>query len=1110
MALDGLLTLGAGIVGGIAGFFVAGPQGAAIGFSIGASIGAGFEDKPGVETGRIADLRVTGSSYGDPISRVYGTCSAPGSMIWTSDLIEKSSTKKEGGGLFSSGTEVTTYRYKMDLAILACEGPVEGIARLWANGELVLNLRADAGAQEITTDSGPWDSITFYTGSETQLPDPLIESYEGVGNVSALRGMAYFVIKGLKVKKFFNKAPNWKIEIVKDSTTSSPPTIVNAYSSTNTLSGRNAGRYDQGTIITGRIDTAGLNDNYQFDHYVERFDLFGNLLESEKFEVREASTSSSGEQHICANDPYFALHFNIQAPGSQLRLYYRGEQVSILSSGSGPLDTEDYEAYGRDQQRTIKRRKNGLIYWVTVAGNAKGLIRYTSVDDKPTFNSDKSRYFNDIAAAGGTSETPGNNVNHWIYPDAENEDRLFWLYTQAGVSDEYYITYLDLDFQELAHWGKSTTNIPIDDQMSRNFLIGEGYCLKKRSNVSAIIDLHTFDAATDNSDWTRDSVTGEGSSNNSAVVPLGTWGVATLDEIVTRVGLITPAGQSLQSIVEAIHADAGYDAADYDLSGLTGTVKGFRIPGPASGRDSIQQLQLTNYFDLIEADYQIQGVMRGGSSVATITADELAAHMADESMPDQVERENADSLELPRFISVTYLNDGGNYETGTQSASRQVTESNKESNVSLNVVLDDDEAMRSAHVILYNEHQNAATLRFRITEKYQKLTPADPITITDDGEAAVVRLVTINENLRGMLECSGVPEWPDVYTQIVNGSPSSTPYDEAVALNGPARLLWLDIPILNNLDDYAGVYAGASGYLATWTGHDFYQLDPITNKFENLLATFTESGRGGVATDALADFTGGGIDYENTVTVYLSNPGDSLTSAAESDVVTSGYINRCALKSGDYWEIFQFITATDNGDGTWTLSGLIRARNGTNYATAGHAAGDTFAQIDSDVYIRLKYLDSDIGTSISHKLIGKDQVAEDVETLGLAFQGVALLPFAPALVEAALSGSDWVVDWIPRTRYTPGIVNNQARGDDPEIASYTVDFLNGSTVVRSETVAVGTETYTYTAAQQTTDFGSTQSDIVVIVYQKGDTLATEGHGLQLDTSTETLSIVDPK
>ena len=48
--------------------------------------------------------------------------------------------------------------------------------------------------------------------------------------------------------------------------------------------------------------------------------------------------------------------------------------------------------------------------------------------------------------------------------------------------------------------------------------------------------------------------------------------------------------------------------------------------------------------------------------------------------------------------------------------------------------------------------------------------------------------------------------------------------------------------------------------------------------------------------------------------------------------------------------------------------------------------------------------------------------------------------------------------------------------------AYEVDVMNGSTVVRTIT-GLTAPTCTYTAAQQTTDFGSPQAAVTVRVYQ---------------------------
>jgi hypothetical protein len=48
--------------------------------------------------------------------------------------------------------------------------------------------------------------------------------------------------------------------------------------------------------------------------------------------------------------------------------------------------------------------------------------------------------------------------------------------------------------------------------------------------------------------------------------------------------------------------------------------------------------------------------------------------------------------------------------------------------------------------------------------------------------------------------------------------------------------------------------------------------------------------------------------------------------------------------------------------------------------------------------------------------------------------------------------------------------------------TYDIDVLNGSIVVR--TINATTNAATYSAAQQTTDFGSPQSSVTVKVYQR--------------------------
>ena len=198
------LVLGA--VGAMAGSFVGGPMGASIGWSIGAALG-GLVDPPDAikqQGPRLGDLKLQASSYGAPIPVIYGTVRVAGNVIWASEIRETATTTTEGG---KGGPEVetTTYTYAADVAISIGEGELVGVSRLWANNQLVANFS--------TTSTDIAESVVFYSGTETQLPDPTMESALGVGQVPAYRGQAYIVFENLQLADYGNRVPNFEFEI---------------------------------------------------------------------------------------------------------------------------------------------------------------------------------------------------------------------------------------------------------------------------------------------------------------------------------------------------------------------------------------------------------------------------------------------------------------------------------------------------------------------------------------------------------------------------------------------------------------------------------------------------------------------------------------------------------------------------------------------------------------------------------------------------------------------------------------------------------------------------------------------------------------------------------
>lgn len=188
---------------GAVGTFFGGPLG---GF-IGSAIGSLIDNKlfPMKAQGpRLSDLRVTSANYGDTLPVMYGeTFRLAGKLIWTTGLIETIRRTKQGG---KGGPTVTTteYSYRASVALALCEGEVSELVKIYCNGKVIYD--ADAGI----TSPGIYSAVTFYPGSFSQTPSPVIQAHVGAGLTPAYRGTCYVVIADLQLADFGNRLPNFE------------------------------------------------------------------------------------------------------------------------------------------------------------------------------------------------------------------------------------------------------------------------------------------------------------------------------------------------------------------------------------------------------------------------------------------------------------------------------------------------------------------------------------------------------------------------------------------------------------------------------------------------------------------------------------------------------------------------------------------------------------------------------------------------------------------------------------------------------------------------------------------------------------------------------------
>ncbi|RHZ92684.1 hypothetical protein D1114_16965 [Cereibacter sphaeroides] len=204
------LVLGAAgaAIGGSIGGAILGVSAATIGGFIGSTIGSVVDSwivsslapTQRIEGPRLDSLRITSSTEGAVIPRVYGRMRMGGNIIWATDFREETKTTTQGGGKGGGGGKVKTteYLYYASFAVALCEGPITGIGRIWADGK----------PMDLSGVTWSW-----YPGDEAQSADPFIAARMGAASTPAYRGTAYVVFEELALSTYGNRLPQLSFEV---------------------------------------------------------------------------------------------------------------------------------------------------------------------------------------------------------------------------------------------------------------------------------------------------------------------------------------------------------------------------------------------------------------------------------------------------------------------------------------------------------------------------------------------------------------------------------------------------------------------------------------------------------------------------------------------------------------------------------------------------------------------------------------------------------------------------------------------------------------------------------------------------------------------------------
>ena len=1036
-----MASLALGAVGG----FLFGP----IGFLVGSFIG-NLLFPPKADP--LPNLRLQTSQYGLMIPLVYGTDRLSGQVVWQ----DTPKQHKSGG---KGGAETKTTTYSDSFAVKICKGPIGGVLRVWGNNTLIYDVTPDS---TLTSQQ----AFTLYLGVESALPDPTMEAAIGVGDVPAFRDDAVAVFQDLDLTPYGNALPSLSFEVfaaggnipIRISTFDVEPTTGSP-----NIDGQWGASYDGTDIIIGKYAARSSKVAYE-----EQTTLIDGTVVTPAATIVDITSPLGGNLGLCgivSNSTIAMCNWADGTGNGLLGWYDRGVYLSTVWVG------------------TTNPAGGSFTLALDGAGLALGNFIYT-ITSGP---SNASAFLVQWGYAGGVPGSPGlqaaiprvpaNAGDLRMAVDFETNKIFILDITGQGQVSTYPTMWRYSDAMVLEHtWELGDLPSLLQGSLTdwaRNFVMyNDILCVHINAH-----SVYAWQIESDNTFTLRGNIPQNVSvpvtpQNNeirlSGGLVISDDGVISLDPPIEPV--------TLASIVSDISVRAGLTTGQIDVSTLTDLVDGYIVSDQKTARDAILPLQSVYFFDGVESSGIMKFVKRGAIPTLTIPDTDLAAQEPKSTPPPLATIVRMQEVDLPEVVNVTYPDVDVSYQDGSQQARRQVTSSQAVSNIKVAVAMDAPTARRAANVLLFGAWIERESLTILLPMKYAYLEPTDVIT----ARGYILRVVTKSQIAVGIIQLDCVVSLPPLYTLFQAGSGTSGGGQTTPGTSQLAMMLLLDIPLIGDGDNAQGLYAAMAGTVDdTWTGGNVYKSIDGGSTYSQVSSESTPAVIG-TSQSALPFFGNSNVfDQTNSVTVLIGVGGGELSSSTELGVLNGA--NEALLGS----EIIQFENADLVAPSTYTLSGLLRGRRGTEWAQSTHIVGESFVLMPvADVPM----LFSELGQVREFKPVTFGQSVAAALAQSFTDIGIRLRPYSPVdLGGGVINGSgDVQLDWTRRTRIGGAWLDLVDVPLSEATEAYVVQIWDVTYTLCARIIMVGaTETVTYTGSQQTTDFGGTQAHIYFTVAQMG-------------------------
>lgn len=1108
-----------GIAGAAIGFVVTGfnPTGAYWGYVIGAGIGS-YLDPMTVQGQQFQNQNIQGSQSGMARGVAFATVTVVGNLLDGEDK-PRLGTRTEDAG--KGGAEIEHDTALLSYSIEICDSSelrgttVNHVLAVWEDEKLVYDVRP--GAQLPWADSAKWKSNkTFHHGGEDQEPSALLEGIHGADNVPAYRGTLRMDVDSEDLMPHGQRLPTYRFLVSVCAGVEPPVENVSWIVFESSYPGL---RYSNGgafwDISSEYIDAAGYGVASADPTLQNRV-----YRDGDEVLVVGCYTDGGGPGVILSSNGFITTEG--WGWGGSLRFptaarcggtWFVGDGIDGIYRKDGgswtliPVAVGSNHCLGSDGTRLY--RFSGDTFYRISTTDGSTLQTYPAIFGRVAMAGASGkcvallhRYAHDLSSTiyeldAGTISTHASPFPTGLI--SSESGGIGMHYSQA-------FSLLVATLQNRLAYGTSAASLTLSSYVFPNTIVGVDDDGEKFIVACAGGTLHS---ATDLVSFTTvfDSSTAAypmSSPVGIAAVSVTYTGVAIPDAdgyyTDTEGNLIGPSlaetngcSLTLAEVCRRMYR-IGAPQLTPDHTVLDElepfNVRGYLVQDTsATVSAALEPLRNIFTFDLPEHDSAIRARLRGGPIDVVVNPDDII-----EGEESSINGKRGQAVEFPRKLHLSYLDPALDFKPTTQTAERYSPDVRVFGEITVNaqLVMTADEAAQAADKMLkviWTEREDEQ--RFSLPLDYVRLVPSDLIAL--NGRRYRVDALRIEDGMV-VIERAAYDR-QSAYGSTVTGVPSIPPPAPNSSVRGPTFTAVMNLPALRADDDRPGIYVAGNGYLSGWAGARIDLSRDGGTSYATQVVPDTDGCVMGVLTAALPEASAEFTDTENTLSVQLVGNG-SLETATPLQVLNGA--NAAAILYADGTvEIIQFQIATEITPRKYDLTTLQRGRLDTT--TGSHAIGAKFVLLSSALRF-VPLTAADLGQTITIRTVslGTNPEANDSYDITLATME-SQREWSVTNVAASRDGSNNVtVTWDGRPRFGTNVQPLHSA----HFVGYRVTYSDGVTTVaknvaRTPLVIVAgivetdeVTTHTYTAAEQTTDFGSVPGSLTITIAAMNDITGT--------------------